>query len=66
MGRRVLFSSEASANFKLCIYVAYCVGIGRMAATYRIIEELPESFQDATAKIVPWGDYPTDRMVFRA
>jgi len=37
------------------MYVAYGVGFGRMAATYRIIEELPESFQDATAKIVPWG-----------
>ena len=35
---------------ELCIYVAYCIGFGRMAATYRIIEELPESFQDTTTQ----------------
>jgi len=51
---------------ELCMYVAYCVGFGRMAATYRIIEELPESFQDTTAKIVPWGSGHSDRMVIQA
>jgi AhpD family alkylhydroperoxidase len=51
---------------ELCIYVAYCVGFGRMAAAYRIVEELPESFQDATAKIVPWGSDHADRFVIRA
>jgi len=51
---------------ELCIYVAYCVGFGRMAAAYRILEELPESFQDTTAKMVPWGDKHADRMVIHA
>jgi AhpD family alkylhydroperoxidase len=51
---------------ELCMYVAYCVGFGRMAATYRIVEELPESFQDTTAKIVPWGEAHGDRMVIQA
>ncbi len=51
---------------ELCIYVAYCVGFGRMAAAYRIIEELPESFQDTTAKMAPWGDGHADRMVIHA
>jgi AhpD family alkylhydroperoxidase len=51
---------------ELCMYVAYCVGFGRMAATYRIIEELPESFQDTTTKITPWADDHTERLVIRA
>jgi AhpD family alkylhydroperoxidase len=51
---------------ELCMYTAYCVGFGRMAATYRIIEELPESFQDTTAKIVPWGADHNDRLVIHA
>jgi hypothetical protein len=51
---------------ELCMYVAYCVGFGRMAATYRIIEELPESFQDTTRKITPWADDHTARLVIRA
>ena len=51
---------------ELCIYVAYCVGFGRMAATYRIIEELPESFQDTTTKITPWAAEHAERLVIRA
>jgi alkylhydroperoxidase family enzyme len=51
---------------ELCMYVAYCVGFGRMAAAYRIIEELPESFQDTTAKMTPWGSDHADRLVIRA
>jgi AhpD family alkylhydroperoxidase len=51
---------------ELCMYVAYCVGFGRMAATYRIIEELPESFQDTTRKITPWATDHADKLVIRA
>jgi AhpD family alkylhydroperoxidase len=51
---------------ELCIYVAYCIGFGRMAATYRIIEELPESFQDVTNKITPWADDHKERLVIHA
>ena len=51
---------------ELCMYVAYCIGFGRMAATYRIIEELPESFQDTTTRITPWSQDHTDRLVIRA
>ena len=51
---------------ELCMYVAYCVGFGRMASAYRIIEELPESFQDTTARLTPWGDQHADRMVIHA
>jgi AhpD family alkylhydroperoxidase len=51
---------------ELCIYVAYCVGFGRMAATYRIIEELPESFQDTTKTITPWAPEHSEKLVIRA
>jgi hypothetical protein len=51
---------------KRCMYVAYCVGFGRMAATYRIIEELPESFQDTTRKIIPWAEGHSKKLVIRA
>jgi AhpD family alkylhydroperoxidase len=51
---------------ELCMYVAYCVGFGRMAATYRIIEELPESFQDTTQTITPWGASHAEKLVIRA
>jgi AhpD family alkylhydroperoxidase len=51
---------------ELCMYVAYCVGYGRMAAAYRIIEELPQSFQDTSTKITPWANSHTDRLVIRA
>lgn len=63
-GLRKYYSEQEIVE--LCMYVAYCVGFGRMAATYRIIEELPESFQDATAKIVPWGTEHGDRLVIHA
>ena len=51
---------------ELCMYVAYCVGFGRMAATYRIIEELPESFQDTTRTITPWAAEHEEKLVIRA
>jgi len=51
---------------ELCMYVAYCIGFGRMAATYRIIEELPESFQDTTRTIAPWERDHDEKLVIRA
>ena len=51
---------------EVCMYVAYCVGFGRMAATYQIIEELPESFQDKTARTTPWAADHAERLVIRA
>jgi AhpD family alkylhydroperoxidase len=51
---------------ELCIYCAYCIGFGRMAATYRIIEELPESFQDTTRRIAPWENDRSEALVIRA
>ena len=51
---------------QLCMYVAYCVGYGRTAATYRVIEELPESFQDTSAPIMPWARDHDENLVIRA
>lgn len=48
---------------ELCMYVAYCVGFGRFAATYRAIEELPESFQDTTTRTTPWAANHSERVV---
>jgi AhpD family alkylhydroperoxidase len=51
---------------ELCMHCAYCVGYGRMAATYRIIEELPKSFQDTDRKIAPWEQGHTEKMTIKA
>jgi alkylhydroperoxidase family enzyme len=48
---------------ELTMQCAYCVGFGRMAATYRIIEELPSSFQDTTRKVAPWEAGHTEKVV---
>jgi AhpD family alkylhydroperoxidase len=75
-GNHLAITDETIANLRkyysekqiveLCIYVAYCVGFGRMAATYRIIEELPATFQDVTSRITPWAEDHTERLVIRA
>jgi AhpD family alkylhydroperoxidase len=38
------------------MFVASFVGFGRLAATFDMVEELPTSFQDKSAKIGPWAD----------
>src|SRR5579864_1468173 len=48
---------------ELCMYVAYCVGFGRFAATYQAIEDLPESFQDMGAKTAPWAANHAEKVV---
>jgi len=39
---------------ELGMTVAFFVGFGRLAATYHMVEELPEAFKTAE-KIAPWG-----------
>ena len=52
--------ADLSAHFseaqivELGMTVAFFVGFGRLAATYHMVEELPEAFQTAE-KIAPWG-----------
>jgi hypothetical protein len=45
------------------MYVAYCVGFGRFAATYQAIEDLPESFQDMDTKTAPWAANHLEKVV---
>lgn len=39
---------------ELGAYAAFCVGFGRLGATWNMIEELPERFKD-TEQATPWG-----------
>jgi AhpD family alkylhydroperoxidase len=39
---------------ELGMNVASFVGFGRLAATFDMVEELPEAFQDKSAKAAPW------------
>ena len=39
------------------ITVAWFVGFGRLAATYHMVEELPEAFQNENSeKLTPWNE----------
>ena len=40
---------------ELGMTVALFVGFGRLAATYAMTEELPDSYQDQSAPVAPWG-----------
>ncbi len=39
---------------ELGFHIAFCVGFGRLSATWDMIEELPERFQ-ADGTVTPWG-----------
>ena len=39
---------------ELGLHVSLCVGIGRLAATWDMVEELPDRFR-ADGEIAPWG-----------
>ena len=42
---------------ELSMTVAFFVGFGRLAASYHMVEELPESFQASEEEILtPWGN----------
>jgi alkylhydroperoxidase family enzyme len=44
---------------ELGIWVAWCVGVGRLAATWDMVEDLPEAFRDRSqARIGPWQGAP--------
>ena len=49
------FSEEEIVE--LSITVAWFVGFGRLGATYHMVEELPEAFQNENAeKLTPWNE----------
>jgi hypothetical protein len=39
---------------ELGLNVAMCVGVGRLSATWDMVEELPERFR-ADGEVTPWG-----------
>jgi AhpD family alkylhydroperoxidase len=39
---------------ELGMFTAYFIGFGRLAAAWDMVEELPTSFQDKSAKAAPW------------
>jgi len=41
---------------ELGMWMAFCVGFGRLGATWDMIEELPESFQDKSRVLTPWRE----------
>jgi len=42
---------------ELGMFTALCVGFGRLGATWRMVEELPEAFQAASpGPLSPWGE----------
>jgi alkylhydroperoxidase family enzyme len=48
---------------ELCMVCAYCTGFGRFAAVYKAVEDLPESYQDMTARTTPWAPNHTERVI---
>ena len=42
---------------ELGLQVALFVGVGRLAATWHIVEDLPAAFQEDSSKVLsPWGN----------
>ncbi|MFT7218507.1 MAG: AhpD family alkylhydroperoxidase [Candidatus Azotimanducaceae bacterium] len=41
---------------ELGMTVAFFVGFGRLAATWHMVEELPDAFQDDGQPLTPWGE----------
>ncbi len=47
---------------ELGMQAAFFVGFGRLAATYHMVEELPEAYQTSADHVNPWGQ---DKVVMR-
>ena len=41
---------------ELGMIAAFFVGFGRLAATYHMVEELPDAFKEDTQAVTPWGN----------
>ena len=48
---------------EICLLCGYCTGFGRFAAVYHAIEDLPESYQDTTARTAPWATEHSERVI---
>jgi AhpD family alkylhydroperoxidase len=45
---------------ELALHIGYCVGLGRIAMSWDMVDDLPERFKDRSGTITPWG---SDAMV---
>ena len=43
-------------SVELGMIVAFFVGFGRLAATFHMVDELPEAFREEPGQISPWGN----------
>ena len=41
---------------ELGMWAAFCVGFGRLAATWHMVEELPDAFKDTSRPLSPWNE----------
>ena len=48
------YYSEAEV-VELGMFIAFFIGFGRLGAAWDMIEELPQPYQDKSAKIAPWA-----------
>ena len=56
---RLRTSFSEAQIVELGLWAAWCVGLGRLAATWDMVEDLPEAFQDRSqARIGPWQGQP--------
>lgn len=39
---------------ELGMFIAFFIGFGRLAASWDMVEELPEAFQDKSSRVAPW------------
>lgn len=45
---------------ELGLLCAFCLGIGRLGATWDMVEELPTEYQDHSARVAPWTSAPVE------
>ena len=53
------YFSEAQI-VELGLVCAFCVGVGRLGATWDMVEELPQDYQDTSGKVAPWQVKPVE------
>lgn len=46
---------------ELGIICAFCVGVGRLGATWDMVEELPEEYRDHSETVAPWKAKPVEQ-----
>jgi len=46
---------------ELGMFCALCVGVGRLGATWDMVEELPPDYQDHSHRVAPWSNAPVEQ-----